>query len=130
MLVHSAEDVGLADPSAMVIATNALLAYEKLGLPEGKIPLSEAIIYVCNAPKSNSVIVAMGEAERAAQEAHDVVPMHLRDTNYKTEKVVGYKYPHDYGGYVEQQYLPDTIKNRIFYKPSNNGMEKNIKNKT
>lgn len=129
LLVHSAEDVGLADPNAMVMATNALLAYEKLGLPEGKLPLSEAIIYVCNAPKSNSVNVAMSEAFKAAEEAHDVVPMYLRDTNYKKDKIVGYKYPHDYGGYVEQQYLPDTIKNRVFYIPSSNGREKDIKNK-
>lgn len=126
LIAHSAEDVGLADPNAMLMAVSALTAYEKMGLPEGRLPLCQAIIYVCNAPKSNSVVVALSEADAASKEAHDVVPMYLRDTNYKTQKISGYKYPHDYGGYVEQQYLPDTIKDRIFYRPSNNGMEKNI----
>ncbi len=126
LIAHSAEDVGLADPNAMLMAVSALTAYEKMGLPEGRLPMSEAIIYVCNAPKSNSVVVALGAADQASQEAHDVVPMYLRDTNYKTQKITGYKYPHDYGGYVEQQYLPDSIKDRIFYRPSNNGMEKDI----
>lgn len=126
LIAHSAEDVGLADPTAMLMAVSALTAYEKMGLPEGRLPMSEAIIYVCNAPKSNSVVVALEEADAASHEAHDIVPMYLSDTNYKTEKISGYKYPHDYGGYVEQQYLPDSIKDRIFYRPSKNGMEKDI----
>lgn len=126
IIIHSAEDVGLADPQALVVATNAMTAFEKIGLPEGKIPLSEAIIYVCNAPKSNSVITAMGSADQAAQEAHDNVPIYLRSPQFKSERISGYKYPHDYGGYVEQQYLPDSIKDRIFYIPSKNGMERNI----
>lgn len=125
LIVHSAEDVGLADPNAMVVAVNAMTAYEKIGLPEGKIPLTEAIIYVCKAPKSDSVVKAMEAADAVAQEGHDIVPLHLRDANYKTEKVFGYKYPHDYGGWVEQQYLPDDIKDKVFYFPSNNGDEAN-----
>lgn len=129
LIIHSAEDVGLADPQALVVATSAMTAFEKIGLPEGKIPLCEAIIYVCNAPKSNSVITAMTAANEVANEAHDNVPKHLRSPQFKSEKISGYKYPHDYGGYVEQQYLPDSIANKIFYTPSSNGQEKNIKNK-
>ena len=126
LVVHSAEDVGLADPQALVVATSALTAFEKLGLPEGKIPLCEAIIYVCNAPKSNSVVRALYAADEATMQAHDDIPYYLRSAQYKTEKVTGYKYPHDFGGYVQQQYLPDSIKDSIFYIPSSNGMEKNI----
>lgn len=125
LIVHSAEDVGLADPNALNIAVNAMRAMEKIGLPEGKIPLTEAIIYVCKAPKSDSVVKAMTKADEMAKEGHDDIPEYLRDKNYKTDLIGGYKYPHDYGGYVEQQYLPDSIKNEIFYMPSNNGDEVN-----
>ncbi len=128
LIVHSAEDVGLADPNALVVATNAMIAYEKLGYPEGRIPLTEAIIYVCLAPKSNSVVNALYSAEKFAKECHDDIPMYLRDKNFKgDQKVSGYKYPHDYGGYVDQQYLPDSIKSQIFYVPSKNGKEKDVK---
>ena len=127
LIVHSAEDVGLADPNALVIATNAMVAFEKLGLPEGRIPLTEAIIYVCKAPKSNSVVNALYAADELAREGHNDVPIYLRDANYKVEKISGYKYPHDYGGWVEQQYLPDDIKDEVFYVPSNNGDERYCK---
>ncbi len=124
LIVHSAEDVGLADPNALTVAVSAMNAFERIGLPEGRIPLAEAIIYVCKAPKSNSVVNALGEAERSVSESKGIVPVYLRDANYKQEKISGYKYPHNYGGYVEQQYLPDDIKDRVFYVPSNNGEEK------
>lgn len=127
LVVHSAEDVGLADPNALNIATNAMYALEKIGIPEARIPLVEAIIYVCKAPKSNSVVKALYSADAVAQEGHNKVPNYLRDGNYKTEKIVGYKYPHDYGGYVTQQYLPDDLKDMIFYVPSENGDEKDYK---
>lgn len=127
LMVHSAEDVGMADPMALVVAASAVTAYEKLGLPEGKIPLSEAIIYVCEAPKSNSVVTAMYGASAAVDEISvEDVPFHLRDVNYKTEKITGYKYPHDYGGYVEQQYLPDSVKDKVFYRPSGHGFEAEV----
>ncbi|MEG1791189.1 MAG: replication-associated recombination protein A [Clostridia bacterium] len=127
LVVHSAEDVGLANPNALVVATNALIAYEKLGLPEGRIPLTEAIIYVCESEKSNSVITAMYAADDAIEKIKvEEVPIYLRDTNYKQEKISGYKYPHDFGGYVNQQYLPDELKNEVFYKPSDNGYERVI----
>lgn len=129
LIVHSSEDVGLADPNALVITTNALLAYEKIGAPEGFIPLSQAIIYVCNAPKSNSVISAMHAAKSAVQSnPDDSIPSYLKDQSYKSKKDTSYLYPHDYeGGWVAQQYLPDKIKDMIFYVPSKNGQEKNIK---
>ncbi len=132
VIVHSAEDVGLADPNALVVATNALLAIEKIGMPEGMIPLSEAIIYVCEAEKSNSVIIAMQESEKDAKIVKDdVVPSHLKNAVYGSEVdkklSLNYKYPHDFGGYVSQQYLPDTLKDKVYYKPTNNGYEKIIK---
>ncbi|MDR1940066.1 MAG: replication-associated recombination protein A [Clostridiales bacterium] len=117
LIVHSAEDVGMADPNALNITTSALFAYEKIGCPEGLIPLTEAIIYVCKAKKSNAVVVAMNAASEAARRHPELLPpIYLRDANFKGQKPTGYKYPHDYGGYVEQQYLPDEIKDESYYK--------------
>lgn len=128
IIAHSAEDVGMANPNALVVATSALTAYEKIGMPEGTLPLVEAIICVCESEKSNSVVIARDEAERAVQTVKkEAVPMYLRDVNYKQEKISGYKYPHDYGGYVEQQYLPDDLKDAKFYVPSDHGYEKVVK---
>lgn len=128
IIAHSAEDVGMANPNALVVATSALTAYEKIGMPEGTLPLAEAIICVCESEKSNSVVIARDEAERAVQTVKkESVPMYLRDVNYKQEKISGYKYPHDYGGYVEQQYLPDDLKDAKFYVPSDHGYEKVVK---
>ncbi len=126
-LVHSSEDVGMADPMALVVANSAVEAYKNLGMPEGKIPLYNAIIYVCEASKSNSVVEAMYGAERLVQQyKDDNVPPYLRDTHYHTDKVTGYKYVHDYGGWVEQTYLPESIKDAVLYKPSANGKEKTL----
>jgi len=132
LVVHSAEDVGLADPNALVVATNALIAYQNLGLPEGLIPLSEAVIYVCEAEKSNSVVEAMYAAEEdAVKIKDDNVPAHLKNYEYASkedkQKKAGYKYPHSYGGYVEQQYLPDSLKDKVYYLPKSNGYENVIK---
>ena len=132
VVVHSAEDVGLADPNALVVATSALTAFQNLGLPEGLIPLTEAIIYVCEAEKSNTVVEAMYSAEQDAVEVRDDnVPPHLKNYEFadKEDKKnkANYKYPHDYGGWVEQQYLPDRLKDKIYYKPKDNGYEKTIK---
>lgn len=128
IIAHSAEDVGMANPNALVVATSALTAYEKIGMPEGTLPLAEAIICVCESEKSNSVVIARDEAERAVQTVKkEAVPMYLRDVNYKQEKISGYNYPHDYGGYVEQQYLPDDLKDAKFYVPSDHGYEKVVK---
>lgn len=118
LIVHSSEDVGLANSNALVVATSALTAYEKLGMPEGKIPMYHAIIYVCESAKSNSVIIARDMVENAVKNIKvEDVPNHLRQNSYKVEKVSGYKYPHNYGGYCEQQYLPDELKDMVFYSP-------------
>ncbi len=128
IVIHAAEDVGLADPNALNVAVSAMQAYEKIGLPEGRIPLTEGIIYVAEAPKSNKVVEAMFSAEHAVKTVkHESVPVYLRDANYKTETISGYKYPHDFGGWVEQQYLPNELKDAVFYKPTENGFEKVIK---
>lgn len=130
IMIHACEDVGMADPNAIVVATSCVQAFERIGLPEGRIPLAEGIIYVSEAPKSNKVVEALGGAENAVKTIkHETVPLYLRDPNYKgnEEKVSGYKYPHSYGGWVKQQYLPDEIKDAKFYEPTENGFEKVIK---
>lgn len=132
IIAHAAEDVGMADPNALVVATSALLAFEKVGYPEGMLPLSEAVIYVCEAEKSNSVVIAMDSAkEDAVNVKDDAVPPHLKNSVYasKQDKELSknYKYPHNYGGYVEQQYLPDKLAGRVYYKPLDNGYEKTVK---
>ena len=128
LIAHSSEDVGLANSQAMVVSVSAMTALEKMGVPEGLIPLTHAIIYVCMSPKSNSVITAMHlAADDVEQTYNDSVPSHLKNTNYFNEKRPAYKYPHDYGGYVNQQYLPDEIKDHVYYIPSENGSEKSIK---
>lgn len=132
LLAHSAEDVGMADPRALVVCSSAMTAFQNMGYPEGLLPLSEAIIYVCEAPKSKSVVVAMNAARAAAESnKDDTVPMHVRNAVFgdkdAKEKSRQYKYPHDYGGYVEQQYLPDSLAESVFYKPGNNGFEKQVR---
>ncbi len=134
LVIHSSEDVGMSDPNALVVATSAMYALEKTGYPEGLIPLSNAIIYVCEAPKSNSVVTALGAAKKDATEVRDDegVPAYLKDNTFGDKQTKSqsrkYKYPHDYaGGYVEQQYLPDSLKDRIYYTPSDYGYEKTIK---
>lgn len=132
VIAHAAEDVGMADPQALVIAVSALTALKNMGYPEGMLPLSEAIIYVCEAEKSNSVVVAMGAAgEDAEKVKDDFVPTNLRNTPYmsneqlKTKKP--YLYPHDFGGYVKQQYMPDRLVGKKYYFPKDNGYEKTVK---
>ena len=127
IIIHSSEDVGMADPNALVVATSALTAFQSIGMPEGKKLLYQAIIYVCEAPKSNSVEVAQFKVEDIVSNTKPGdVPLYLQDPNYKLEKISGYKYPHDYGGWVEQQYLPDNLKDVQIYTPSKNGFEKNL----
>jgi len=132
IIAHSSEDVGMADPNALVVATSALLAYEKMGLPEGLLPISQAIIYVCEAEKSNSVVIAMDMAgEDAVKTKDDNVPPWVKNAVYGSEEdkrqASNYKYPHLFGGYVEQQYLPDSLKDRVYYTPLDNGYEKTVK---
>lgn len=128
IVIHASEDVGLADPMALVVATSALTAFQNIGLPEGRIPLSEAILYICNCPKSNSVVTTLDAATACAKDHPSArVPSYLMDKNYprKTEEMGGipYKYPHNYGGWVEQQYLPDEVNDEVFFEPSGNGLD-------
>jgi len=127
LIAHSSEDVGLANSQALVVSVSAMQALEKMGPPEGLIPLSHAIIYVCMSPKSNSVITAMHLAQDDVEKTYNgAVPEHLKNYNYFGHKKQPYKYPHDFGGWVDQQYLPDEIKNHTYYTPSQNGSEKSI----
>ena len=128
LVAHSSEDVGMADSNALLLATSAMYAVEKLGIPEGLIPLTHAIIYVCEAEKSNSVIKALNMAQEDAEKNTDnKVPNHLKNHPSTNKDGHGkYKYPHDYGGYVKQQYMPDSLKDRVYYVPSKNGREKNL----
>ncbi len=133
LIVHAAEDIGLADPHALSIANAAASAVQFVGLPEARIPLAEATIYLCTAPKSNSSKVAIDAALAAVRSKNRVsVPHHLGDTSHsqaasKLGKGKGYKYPHDFGGYVQQEYLPAELRDVTFYSPSNNGYEAVIK---
>lgn len=132
LIAHSAEDVGMADPQALVIATSALTAYQNMGYPEGLIPLTEAIIYVCEAEKSYSVKNAMLAAKSdAVKTRDDNVPPYLRDNSFGSAEMKResnrYLFPHDFGGWVEQQYLPDTLKNATYYKPTDYGFEQQVK---
>jgi putative ATPase len=132
IMIHAAEDVGNADPMALNVAVSAALAAERVGLPEASIILTQAALYVATAPKSNSVVKAIGAADASVMSTATTVPVHLRCTAYKgAAKLgngIGYMYPHDFPNhYVKQQYLPDEIKDAIFYKPSDSGYEKVIK---
>lgn len=132
LIAHSAEDVGMADPNALVVATSALTAFQNMGYPEGLIPLAEAIIYVCEAEKSYSVKNALLAAKKDARENRDDnVPAYLRDTSYGSREMKQesskYLFPHDYGGWVEQQYLPDSLKDHVYYRPSDYGYEQTVK---
>lgn len=131
MIAHASEDIGMADSNALLLAISAHYAVSHIGLPEAMINLSHAIIYICEAEKSNSVIRAMENARKDATTLReDAVPNHLK--NHPATNADGhgrYKYPHDFGGYCKQQYLPDKIKDRIYYQPSENGREKNMQRK-
>ena len=131
MIAHASEDVGLADPMALLQAIAAMDSVEKLGYPECRLALTQAIIYICRAPKSNSVVMALDSAVSDAR-IPVTVPEHLCDSHYsgheKLGRGVGYLYPHDFPGhYVEQQYMPDELKGKKYYIPSNQGEEKNGK---
>ena len=133
IMICAAEDVGNADPQALTVAVSAAQAVERIGMPEGQIILSQAAAYVACAPKSNAACTAISRAMEAVEERGGLpVPVHLQDRHYsgaaKLGRGDGYKYAHDYPKhYVEQQYLPDGLKDRIFYEPTENGYEKTIR---
>lgn len=132
IMICAAEDVGNADPQALMVAVSASLAAERVGLPEANLILSQAAIYVASAPKSNACCMAIGAAQEAVREKSVArVPPHLQDRHYNGAEKLGrgidYKYAHDYPNhYVKQQYLPDEVEGSVFYHPTENGYEKKI----
>ena len=133
IIAHASEDIGLANPTAMQQAVAAAQALELIGMPEAKLPITQAIIFLCESPKSNSVVMAVDAAFADAENTIDEpVPIHLRDTSFRgAEKLghgVGYKYPHDYPGHeVEQEYMPPSVRGRVYYEPGELGVEASIK---
>lgn len=135
LIAHSSEDIGLANPTALQQAVAAAQALELIGMPEARLPITQAIIFICESPKSNSVVMAVDRAYADAENSIDEpVPIHLRDTSFKGAKKlghgVGYKYPHDYPGHeVEQEYMPASVKGHVYYEPGELGVEASIKKK-
>ena len=133
LIAHASEDVGLANPQAMTQAVAAAQALELIGMPEARLSITQAIIFICESPKSNSVVMAMDAAFADAERIPDQpVPMHLRDTAYKGADKLGngkdYKYPHDYPGHVvQQEYMPPSVKGRRYYIPGELGNEGKIR---
>lgn len=133
IMICAAEDVGNADPRALEVAVAAAQAVERLGMPEARIPLAQAVTYVATAPKSNAAYLAIDAAmQKVQQEQIKTIPPHLQDAHYKgAGKLghgVGYLYAHDYPNhYVKQQYLPDEIVGAVFYEPTENGYEAKIR---
>lgn len=132
IMISASEDVGNADPNALTVAVSAAQAVERLGMPEARIVLAQAVTYIASAPKSNAAYLAVDAALENVRNYKTTVPVHLQDSHYKgAAKLghgIGYKYAHDYPEhYVEQQYLPSEIKDMKFYEPTEIGYEKNIK---
>jgi len=131
LVISASEDVGLADPNALSVVTSAAAAFERVGLPEGQYHLAHATIYLATAPKSNSTKAFFEILNVVEQEISEDIPNHLKDASRDSKSLghgVGYLYPHDYeDNWVAQQYLPNNLQTRSFYKPSNNGYEKQIR---
>ena len=131
IIVHASEDVGLADPVAMLQAHAASNALETVGMPEARIPITQAILAICMAEKSNSVVEALGAAEADAQSGDfSAVPEYLRDQSYvaQNEKNRDYQYPHMFPGhFVKQTYMPKGYEDRVYYRPSDQGSEAKLK---
>lgn len=132
LIISASEDIGLANPNAMLLANSAFEAVEKIGWPEGRIPLAEATVYLACSPKSNSAYLGINKAMQIVDETGTLpVPLHLRNAPTKLMKDIGYgadyKYPHDYPGhYIRQQYMPDELKNIRIWQCQNNGTENKL----
>ena len=132
LIISAAEDIGLANPNAILIANTCFEVVHKIGMPEARIPLSECVIYLATSPKSNSAYLAIDAAiATVKQTGNSPVPLHLRNAPTKLMKDLNYgqdyKYPHDYpGNFVEQSYLPDELKEKKFYQPQQNAQEVKI----
>ena len=134
IVICAAEDVGNADPMALVVANSAAQAAHFIGLPEAQLPLAQAVCYIANAPKSNACYTAILSAREEARAVQSTVPEHLRDAHYPGAGALGhgtgYKYPHDYpGGWVQQQYMPDELIGHKYYFPKDIGAEKALHGK-
>ena len=134
IVICAAEDVGNADPMALVVANAAAQAAHFIGLPEAQLPLAQAVCYIANAPKSNACCIGIFNARADAKAVQSTVSKHLRDAHYPGAKALGhgtdYKYPHDYpGGWVRQQYMPDELVGRKYYFPKDIGAEKPLHEK-
>lgn len=135
IIICASEDVGNADPNALTIAVSAFNAVNVIGMPEGRIPLAQAAVYIATAPKSNAAYVGIDKAlEDIRAKEIGKVPIHLRDGSYPGAKNlgngIGYKYPHDYeGAFISQEYLPKELLGKKYYEPTENGYEKEIKNR-
>lgn len=133
IMICAAEDVGLADPNALQVAVSASLAVERVGMPEAQIILSEAVVYVACAPKSNAACNAVFDAMKVVEQTGNLpIPVHLQDAHYKGAAKLGhgtgYLYAHDYPNhYVKQQYLPYELNGKEFYSPTGNGYEQKVK---
>ncbi|WP_410795733.1 hypothetical protein [Paenibacillus sp. J5C2022] len=132
LIVACSEDIGLANPQAMVQAVTAMDAYHKIGWPEAKYNIAQAILFAVESPKSNATAIAIGNVMAAMERTGNAeVPLHLRDTHYSGASKLGhtgYKYPHDYPHhYVKQQYLPDPLATKSFYQATEQGMEDRIR---
>lgn len=132
LAVACSEDIGLANPQAMVQAVSAMEAYHRIGWPESKYIAAQAILFAVESPKSNAIAEAIGRIQSAFEEVKSAeVPLHLRDAHYSGAKKLGhtgYLYPHDFPGhYVPQQYLPDKLKDRVFYEATEQGAEERIR---
>ena len=133
LIAHASEDVGLANPQSMLQAVAAAQALELIGMPEARLSITQAIIFICESPKSNSVVMAVDSAFRDAETIPDEpVPIHLRDTSYRGADKLGngkgYKYPHDYPGHVvAQEYMPPSLKDKRYYIPGELGSEAKIR---
>jgi len=133
MIRFASEDVGIADPQALVVAVSAMEAFHFIGLPEGNLALAEAAVYLATAPKSNALYTAYQGVERDIRELENMpVPLHIRNAPTSLMRELGYgkeyKYPHDYPNhFLEEEYLPENLRGRIYYYPTEQGFEKEIK---
>ena len=132
LIISASEDIGLANPNAMLIANACFEAVHKIGMPEARIPLAECLIYLATSPKSNSAYLAIGEAMALVRQTGNIqVPLYLRNAPTKLMKELNYgkdyKYAHDFpGNFVDQEYMPEEVKDKVFYRPQNNAQEMKI----
>src|SRR5262249_53577046 len=132
LVVHASEDIGMADPTALLVATAAASAVQLIGLPQAQLALAQATIHLATAPKSNAVVTALGAAQADVRAGlAGAVPRHLRDGHYtgaaRLGNALGYRYPHDeQDGVLAQQYAPDDLVGRDYYQPTGRGAERAV----